>query len=471
MLAKLRRRFVLITMGLVGLILLAVLAASVISSYQTTAAGLMAALDQAVDFGSEGEQPQIGGQSEASPLDMLSDLWRPNQEAAPLQQGNRLIPVYVIVLDIASGAMIVDNSAFVAIDPAMANEAVTSVLKQMDGQKLAVGDSSTGVLPDLKLFYRVEVPSTNDMAIALADASELFNRTFMLSGVTALIWLIAMVVLFFVSLLLSRIVTRPAAQAWEQQRRFVADASHELKTPLAVILANNSLLTAHSDQTIAEQRQWVESTQAEAQRMDGIVRDLLLLAQTDGAAEGPITRRAPLATVDLSALVKRSLLQFEAVLFERNIALTADIAEGVTVAGNPEQLERLIQILLDNASKYAEPPIDASSEASSDTPSAPWRQSEMVARPAAVRVSLRPGTGGGAGAGHAILEVTNTGRPIAPAALAHLFERFYRADSAHSDSEGSGLGLALARSIVEAHHGSITVSSTTPQGTTFTTAL
>jgi signal transduction histidine kinase len=499
MLTRLRRRFILITMGLVGLVLLVVLATSVISSYQTTAAGIENALDQAVSKGPDDRQrPWVGGQDTNPLFELFPWIMGRTQDATSLGQGqdSRFTPVYVVALDPSSLTVLGDNSAFVIIDTSLASEAITTVVEKLPRQGLAQDESLDGLLLDLQLFYRVEVFDDGSITIALADASELLDDTLLMTGVSTLIWLGAMVALFFISLLLSRIVTRPVAEAWERQRRFVADASHELKTPLTVILANNSLLTAHPDKTVAEQEQWVHSTQTEAQRMDSLVRDLLLLAQTDDEGKRPKSATSSLPTVDLSALLSHSLLQFEAVFFERNVELTSEIAEGVTLSGETEQLERLIQILLDNASKYAGAPVVAATAAvpslslplpppSSPAPLQPQspppfpQQQQPLPLPdvsgermpppdkAAVHISLQRGQGGA----HALLRVTNTGTPIAPDALPHLFERFFRADAAHSDTEGAGLGLPLAQAIVVAHHGTITVSSTAAAGTTFTVTL
>jgi signal transduction histidine kinase len=534
MLVKLRRRFIFITMSLVGLVLLIVLAVSVISSYQTAAASIRSALDQAVSRGPDDRQrPWVGGQDSGSLLELLPKILGYAQESTPSGQypDIRFTPVYVVVLDSSSLAVLGDNSALIVIDSSLANEAIASIVASLPRGGLTQNESLTGLLLDLQLFYRVDVPGNGSITIALADASELLDDTLLMTGVSALIWLGAMVVLFFISLLLSRIVTRPVAEAWERQRRFVADASHELKTPLTVILANNSLLAAHPNKTMAEQAQWIHSTQAEAQRMDNLVRDLLLLAQTDDEGKHPKAQASSLPVVDLSALLSRSLLQFEAVFFERRVELTTEVAKNVTVHGNEEQLERLIQILLDNASKYAKisPSETSPSEShaqnlhhssptdetatiqnveearrsptqteaetsltvtnettrdvetptrtiatSDETATAPIKATASSERATAtptkatVHVSLRGGQGGST---HALLEVTNTGEPIAPDALPHLFERFFRADAAHSDTEGSGLGLSLAQAIAAAHHGTITAASTAATGTTFTVSL
>jgi signal transduction histidine kinase len=560
-------------MGLVGLVLFVVLAASVISSYQTEAQRLELAVNQAFSSGPDSEQlPWVGGQdAEQFLLELLSSLQgynplftdgqndgtqsrRQGQNSVPPVRGS-FTPVYIAIVDRSTLTVFADNSAFVVIDDSLAGEAFAHITKRLPQQEAtgaggtsgsgsgtgtsgassesgagsastdSTGNtSSTGLIPDLKLFYRAEDIGGGSMAIALADASSLIDNTLQMAGSSALIWLGAMVVFFVISLLLSHIALRPAAEAWKRQRRFVADASHELKTPLTVILANNSLLLAHPNRTITEQRQWIDSTQAEAQRMDSLVRDLLLLAQTDEEERLANTGAALRQPVDLSALVRRVLLQFEAVLFERNVSLTTEIADGITVTGNEEQLARLVQILLDNASKYAEQSatggegpvqseaitaqdvavvtrgetttgsgktaaaqgvgaaaqgetairssvtIPTQGEEAAEGEKATIAQGAVVTAQgiAAIDITLRAGTGIRQ---HAVLRVTNSGNVIDPEVLPHLFERFYRADHARGTTEGSGLGLSLAQAIVKTHHGSIGVTSTPTTGTTFTITL
>ena len=161
--------------------------------------------------------------------------------------------------------------------------------------------------------------------------------------------------LFFVSLVLSSVALRPAERAWQQQRQFVADASHELKTPLTVILANTGIMAAHPDATVASQRKWLGYIQEEAQRMKELVEDMLFLAKHDGA-ERPKDSR----TVNFSDLVTGCVLRFESVAFEAGVALDSQITPDLELLGDPEQLRRLVAILVDNAVKYAGPRGSAS---------------------------------------------------------------------------------------------------------------
>jgi len=293
--------------------------------------------------------------------------------------------------------------------------------------------ASQGVLRELRLRFLVERRPDGELRIAFADLGWETASLRNLSLLSLLVWALAMVGLFFVSLVLSSVALRPAERAWQQQRQFVADASHELKTPLTVILANTGLVLSHPEDTVAAQSKWLEYTHDEAEQMKGLVDDLLFLAKSD-AARQPAAR----AETAISEVALGCLLPFESVAFESGVALEHRITLGLSLRGDEGQLRRLVMILLDNAVKYAGP---------GGTVTLTLERHQERLR----------------------LAVHNTGEPIPPEHLPHLFERFYRADAARNRSGGGyGLGLAIARSIVEGHHGRLTVTSTAAAGTTFT---
>ena len=260
-------------------------------------------------------------------------------------------------------------------------------------------------------------------AVRLAFADRTWERENLLALLRTclLVGLLGLACFFVISLLLSTLALRPAERSWQQQKQFVADASHELKTPLTVILANAGILLAHSGDMADGQRKWVEYIQAEAQRMKSLVEDLLFLARSDD-------RRSPLRlqTVSFSDLAWEALLPFESVAFEAGVALDSQITPDLELLGDPEQLRRLVAILVDNRPQGDE----------------------------------------------AVLSVHNTGEPIPPEHLPRLFERFYRTDSDRARSQGGyGLGLSIAKSIVDGHRGRISVSSSAISGTLFTVRL
>jgi signal transduction histidine kinase len=249
---------------------------------------------------------------------------------------------------------------------------------------------------------------------------------------------VGLAVLFAITYALANRALAPVAAAWEQQRRFVADASHELKTPLAVILANNEIL--EKDGGIPpESRRWIQSTADEARHMKSLVNDLLQLARADEGAVG-VASAMQSEDLDLSDMVDRSALEFDAVAFEKGCMIDAQVEPGITMKGDREWMERLVRILIDNACKYC----SANST---------------------IRLVLRRE------GQHVVYSVNNQGPVIDPEDLAHVFDRFYRSDKARSRSDshgGFGLGLAIAKSTAEAHGGRIQATSTEADGTTFT---
>ena len=402
MLKKLQRKFILINMSLVGIVLLLVFTALVISNYRQNVEAVEAAMRQALQMRKINDPdfdplPQIGRQPDPD-------------KKEPFETKDSFIPTVSVTVD-AVGNILIDDFQMATIDETILNEAVMLVLS---------AEENHGILSAYDLRYMRSFPPQNAensmVRIVFADRSyELSNMRQMLAS-SLLVGAASLVALFIISYFLSKLAIRPVGRAWEQQRQFVADASHELKTPLTVILANISILQSHATDTIASQKQWIDSTKAEGQRMKQLIEEMLFLAKSDAD-------RLPLSftRIDLSDALWNCLLPFEAV---------AD--------GDASALKRLFLILLDNACKYSE-------------------------SPGVITVKLtRRGV-------HAILSVHNTGEPIPFGALPHIFDRFYRADASRVRAEGGyGLGLAIAKTIADAHSAAITASSNADMGTTFT---
>ena len=280
-------------------------------------------------------------------------------------------------------------------------------------------EDDSGVLGDYSLRYlrRIGVVSVR---IAFTDCTmeQATMRSLLLrSGLVALA---ALAVLAGLSYCLAGLVVGPVKRAWQEQKQFVSDASHELKTPLTVILSSSEL--AAEEQDVQRTKQYVEGIHAESLRMKALVEDMLTLARTESGT------RPETEAVDLSDTVLESVLAFEPVAFESGRELVYDIQPELTVMGSGVQLRRLTDILLDNAVKYA----------AEETP---------------VRLLLRQ-------EGRcAALRVENRGETIPAEKLRHIFDRFYRADESRSGGEGFGLGLAIAQSIAQSHGGSIGCAS------------
>ena len=278
----------------------------------------------------------------------------------------------------------------------------------------AASETELGVLEEYDLrFYRLQRPG--ELTLVFMDISgekaALGNLTWTCLG----IGMFSAAAFWGISILLARWAVRPVERAWAEQRQFVADASHELKTPLTVILTNAELMQTQPDP------QYARSVLTMATRMRALVESLLELARVDNGAV-----RAAFEDTDLSALVEEELLPFEPVYFERGLELDWAVEPDLHVLGSPRHLRQVVSILLDNAANHSP---DGS----------------------AVRLRLqRQG-------GTAQLTVTNPG-DLSREDCRNIFLRFYRVDAARSGG-GYGLGLPIAQGIIRDHGGKIWAES------------
>jgi heavy metal sensor kinase len=224
-------------------------------------------------------------------------------------------------------------------------------------------------------------------------------------------------------------------QSFETMRRFVADASHELRTPLAVIRGEADVALAQ-ERGAGDYRESLAVILDESRRLSRLVEDLLNLARADAGR----------VTLDVKDFYFNDLLaeccrSIQARAAAKGITLECPAGSDVPFRGDEQLLRRLVANLLDNAVRY--------------TPAGGRVTAEVAAQEAGVR-----------------LRIADTGVGIAAEARAHVFERFFRADSARSRADGGfGLGLAIVKWIAESHHGAVEVESEAAKGSTFTVTL
>lgn len=329
----------------------------------------------------------------------------------------------------SDGAVTSTLSDALELDTAALDQAVSYALSQ-DGATGEIGTS--GKIADQGLRYSIR-NTPSGIKVAFVSDGYIANTVGRIALELGIVCLCVWLAFLGISIFLARWLLRPTEQAWAQQQQFVADASHELKTPLTVIMANNSILLSHEDETIASQRRWVESSQTEAHQMLGLVNDMLFLAKPQDQ-----TQQAIKESVNFSDLLEGNILQFEAVCYEKDISLEDEVARGIVLNGDKNRLQRLVSTLLDNACKYAD-------------------------KGGRVKVTLaKVGS-------KAVFSVNNDGTIIPPEDIPYIFDRFYRVDKSRVRSEGGvGLGLAIAKEVVEEHAGTIAVTSSDEGGTTFT---
>lgn len=267
--------------------------------------------------------------------------------------------------------------------------------------------------------------------IYFMDVTESYNILSQLLLTFGAISIVMLFVIFGISLFFARRAITPVEIAYEKQKQFIADASHELKTPIAVIHANAEALYANKAATIESQQKWLNYITAETDRMGKLVSDLLYLANTDSEA---VNRE--LVPLNISNVVTDVLLAMEAVVFEKGITLSQNIQPDLITTGVSDKIKQVVIILLDNAVKY-------------------------VNDNGIIDVTLRKSRN------HVLFSVKNTGRGIPKESLPKLFDRFYRIDPSRAHDGGYGLGLSIAKAIIENAGGKIYASSVEGESTTF----
>ena len=282
-------------------------------------------------------------------------------------------------------------------------------------------DQESGELKEYDLRY-LKTMSPVGLSIVFADTAteEATIRSMVYSCM--FIFVAAMLVFLGISILLSRWAIKPVAVAWDQQRQFVADASHELKTPLAVIMANAELM--QNEETPEEdKKKFSQNILSTTYQMRGLVENMLEMARVDNG-----TVKMNFVPLDMSELISNAVLSFQLLYEEKGMGLRCAISEGISICGSEQHLYQVMDVLLDNALKYATP-------------------NGMVS----VDLVSHGKT--------CVLSVASPGEPISKEDLKNIFKRFYRGDTARAMNGSYGLGLSIAESIVEAHKGKIWAES------------
>lgn len=288
-------------------------------------------------------------------------------------------------------------------------------------EKTATNRQETGVLDEYSLrFCRVGTP--RGLVLVFADMSSENNTLHSLIRSSALTGLFSFLVFLGISIFLSRWAVKPVAEAWTQQKQFVADASHELKTPLTVIMTNAELLQ-DGNYTQEERERFSHAILLMSRQMKQLVENMLELARTDANQN-----KLHMQPVNLSALVLDTAISFEGVFVEKGLCVESDVEPGITVTGNEHALQQVTDILLDNAQKYSAPGGTTN-----------------------IRLCSTQGK--------CQITVSNPGTPLSADERKKIFRRFYRADKVRSRNGSFGLGLSIAESIISQHKGKIWVES------------
>lgn len=418
MLKTYRKRFVLSNMVLVGSVLLIVLVVlgftQVNSVYRELRITMFQVLEQ---VNAPNDMYRSLGSERPNDMDKQPQKNKPAQPKTPLSvDRNKIVTVFynsqTKQVSITKNVKSTDDTIIAA--------AVEEVLALNEPfGKLASG-----------LFFCKEA-SEGGWKIALANESDLAVHLFRLFSWFALGFVLSLGLLLLISIWMSKLAARPMERAMQVQRQFVDDVSHDLKTPITVILANNSIVKSNPHETVESQRQWLDATEKAAKDMMAMIHEMLSLSALESSELD-----VEIVPVDLTSAAQKAVLQMESVAFDRGITVEDDIAENVTGFATTEFADRICNSLLENALKY-EPDGGR------------------------VRVTLQTVKK------QAVFAVQNFGTVIPPDDLTHVFERFYRSDKVRASADGHGLGLPIVKRITTLIGASVTAESSEKEGTVF----
>lgn len=318
------------------------------------------------------------------------------------RSGYQLSTFYSVALSDEGKVLAVDNES----RDAYQEEELVQIARKISSQDQRLGrmGNITYIVEDKEGYTLV---AFMDNTVSEAGLKTMLRYVFLVGG-------LAILAMFFIASILAGFIISPLEENDRQQKRFISDASHELKTPIAVITTNAEMLSRELGYN-----EWLSNIQYETERMDRLVKQLLDLSHAESAI-------VPMESLDFSRLVTGETLAFESLAFDKGKTFIIEIEEAIILMGNPSQLTQLVSILLDNAIRHS------------------------TGREIGISLVRRPHT--------ALLTVTNDGNEISPEKIQHLFERFYRVDEArNSESNHYGIGLSIAKAIAEKHGGNIDV--------------
>lgn len=357
-------------------------------------------------------------------IDMsISDFVRMSETDTSEARSIQFTPLFIATVDPKDGNIISLIKSNVSIDDDDLNHAVQTAVNNK---------TNSGEIKSLNLRF-LKKANPESIKISFMDISRETASKASLLLVLFFTLCFALLAFLLISIILSSIALKPVATTWNAQKQFIADASHELKTPLTVLLANMDILENNSQDTIKNQEKWINGSKQVALNMKNLIEEMLFLAKSDA---GKIN--LSLEKVDVSDTLVSKILSMEAIAYEKNISMDYDdIEENLFTKADEKQLSQIFAILIDNALKYS------------------YENTTINYHLKKEQDKIK-------------FAINNKGDIISKEDSKYIFERFYRVDKSRSREKGGyGLGLSIAKKIADENKIRIWVESDNENSTTF----
>ena len=424
MIQTLQRRFIITAMIAISVFVLVLLSVTNGMNAYSTYRQNVDILEELCDSAASGAlfypenaagMPETATAGDATRTDLLPEGLAPEQSdkrrfrwfGVDLTSNYKNSAAYFVVSADAEGKILAINTARIADG------------MEADAQTLAQGVLERGLLRGKTGDYRFKSAASSDGGTVYVFLNVSYQRyaVVRVAYTSLLVGILCIEIMYFFVRVLARQAIRPIAQNMDRQKQFITDAGHELKTPVAIIMANTEAMELCTGET-----KWSRNIREQAQRLSGLTQNLLTLAKIDEN-----TFMESIEPLSLTKTVNSVIDMFVEPAALKHIVIEGDIGEGVELKANQDMMTRLISTLLDNAVKYA-------------------------SKDSAIHITLKRADNG------AVFVIRNRCDELPPCEPEKLFDRFYRADAARTQKKGGyGIGLSAAQAITELHKGTISV--------------